>query len=253
MNDYISKPISVDQLMSVLSKWLKFENQTTSTQKDAALHYFSTDAINVNQAIKQFNNEDLYFKTLALFKTNQESMFEQIEQTIQNQQIDSALRYLHTLKGMSSQIGAIALNQITTRIESQLKNKAELSHSSAQTKLMPMSFNKDLAEFMPPFEKELRQVMIDIDLILTSHNLLPDKLDQSYSQANEQTSKQLQIELDELQQAISEFHTEASNKLDKLLLKVKNKEIITHLEKVANFLEQFEYEEADQYMQQHLS
>ena len=92
-----------------------------------------------------------------------------------------------------------------------------------------------------------------IAIKLTSHNLLPDKLDQSFSQANEQTSKQLQIELDELQQAISEFHTEASNKLDKLLLKGKNKEIITHLEKVANFLEQFEYEEADQYMQQHLS
>ncbi len=259
MNDYISKPFSAEELNNVLKQWIKpkheLENRTDDIQHSRSsldrrmehrrskqrrlmgkkIKNDSFTSLNINTALKRFNNGKLYVKTLQLFKTNQHDVYQQLTLLLNNNEQQQTQIKLHTLKGISAQIGADKLNELLTIMEEKTKNASNCT------------------DMMPQFKTELAHVFTDIEQIESQYN------DPKEAQ-NTAIENKLYLELDEvesglraLHQSIMEFDTQAISLLKEIKTKINNHQLLKHLEKIAAYLEQYNYEHADVYMTKHLS
>jgi len=117
MNDHLSKPIEIDKLFSILlkniSKKVEILNQTSEQKEDIELPNF----INIDTKIglsHMANNKKLYLKILNDFYTNHKDL--RLE-GLDDKELE---RVVHTIKGLSANIGAVALNRIAMELEDTL-------------------------------------------------------------------------------------------------------------------------------------
>ena len=105
MNDHISKPIEVDRLFAVLSKWLgakprPFELPNASVP-------LALEGLNVDSALNRAaGNRELYSRLLLRFAADQSEMTAGIADALSQGDLAQADRLTHTLKGMAGNIGA---------------------------------------------------------------------------------------------------------------------------------------------------
>lgn len=120
MNDYLDKPIDVKRLYEILITYLKpkihdAKNQmstNTSTQNIPLLTYIDTQ----KGLSHFFNNEKLYIKILISFYNSYKDF---VLDEMNEEEID---RTFHTIKGLSSNVGAMELYKIVQEVQS---NKTE--------------------------------------------------------------------------------------------------------------------------------
>ncbi len=117
MNDHLSKPIEIDKLFSILlkniSKKVEILNQTSEQKEDIELPNF----INIDTKIglsHMANNKKLYLKILNDFYTNHKDL--RLE-GLDDKELE---RVVHTIKGLSANTGAVALNRIAMELEDTL-------------------------------------------------------------------------------------------------------------------------------------
>jgi len=114
MNEHLNKPIDVDKLYSTLSKYLynKTDSKASITNiEDINIPEFK----NIDKTIglsHMGNNEKLYTKILNDFIKDYKNI------TLENLNENEFDRTIHTLKGLSANIGAIELNKIAIELES---------------------------------------------------------------------------------------------------------------------------------------
>ena len=138
MNDVITKPVRAERLYSVIDFWLKGghilqlrerevnewadkgeEEKKREQAKDAHMEVCGMDIAN---ALERINGK----KTILLHMMRQFSLdyfrfSEQLSMEISNQNVDVALRMLHTLRGASGYLSAIEVYQSASRISELLK------------------------------------------------------------------------------------------------------------------------------------
>ncbi|MBN4078281.1 response regulator [Nitrospina gracilis] len=132
MNDHVAKPIDPKELYSALIKWIPAREgigqETTSsperiqtTQTKEILP--ELPGIDVDGGLERVNgNEKLYRKLLGNFyQTNKNTKLE-IEKALKNGDIKLAERLVHTVKGVSSTIGADGLAEVSQPLETGLHN-----------------------------------------------------------------------------------------------------------------------------------
>jgi PAS domain S-box-containing protein len=124
MDDYISKPIRADNLISKVKKWIEGDFQSKETQIEAL-----TDEGAINPII----DLEIYYKLQKLsgseildqiYKEFENESLEQIDdckKSLGNSDIHNILNKLHTLKGVSGTLGLIELETLSRAIESKLK------------------------------------------------------------------------------------------------------------------------------------
>jgi len=114
VNDHINKPIDVKILYFMLLKYVvnhttleAKENKKQKQQDLPAMEYIDTKF-----GIKYFNNnQEFYLKILNDFQNQYSTLdFESLDE-------DKLLRTIHTLKGLSKNIGAQNLNEILNKLE----------------------------------------------------------------------------------------------------------------------------------------
>jgi len=114
MNDHLTKPISTDKLYSVLVKYLKikYHNNKAYTLDD---NKFQFEHINSSKGLFHMgNNEELYNRVLVDF-------FNDYKKINVNEIKDKDLMiFAHTLKTLSSSIGAVSLSVISEKLENSL-------------------------------------------------------------------------------------------------------------------------------------
>jgi len=130
MNDYLFKPIDNEALFKTLIKWIKpgarhmLDNYKNSRKKQTVTNDTFPDLIGIDTDIgmKQVAGDPQKYKKLLLkFIDNQKDAVHKIQQSIDTENNEKAIRLVHTLKGVSAIIGA---NQIVAQseiIEDQLK------------------------------------------------------------------------------------------------------------------------------------
>jgi PAS domain S-box-containing protein len=129
MNDYISKPIDRMELFSILVKWISpGDRETVSVQ---ATEQITIDFDFLTKTLKDINTKDgllrssdnikLYIKILTKFKKNYHDFFSELKQTIESNDIDTAKKSAHMLKGVTGNIGADALHANLVTIDEKLK------------------------------------------------------------------------------------------------------------------------------------
>jgi PAS domain S-box-containing protein len=114
MNDHLNKPIEVEKLYNTLLKYIskKVETQYIQENEDEDIILPEFVSIDTNQGLTYLaNNKKLYLKLLKDFKNDYKGL------NLDYLDKKSFKLITHTLKGLSGNIGAISLHNITKELD----------------------------------------------------------------------------------------------------------------------------------------
>ena len=120
MNDFIAKPIDVAQLFGTLARWIApaapQEMTVVVAQPEAELPVIA--GLKMAEAVRRVGgNATLMRKLLDRFVETQFDAMQRIVAAIENNQLETAIREAHTLKGLAGNIGAGGLADSAARVE----------------------------------------------------------------------------------------------------------------------------------------
>ena len=152
MNDFLSKPIDPDVLWSMLLKWVKppvsllsrlspllpnshvsalpRSRPPASTGEDLP---HGIDGLDIAKGLgHMMGKKPLYLTMLRKFAMGQQTCIQSIRAALDAQDVTSAQRIAHTLKGVSATLGATDIAGHASRLETALRDQrpsAEVTHA----------------------------------------------------------------------------------------------------------------------------
>jgi len=213
MNDHLNKPIDVEKLYATLLKFISKKHEITKpTEAKIEEQINIPDFVNIDTTVglkHLAGNKKLYLKILNDFKTDYKNIdLESVE--------DKTFKLLtHTIKGLSANIGASALHEITAQLDA-TQNKA----------------------LLPKFYEELKIVMDELEEKLQNSDTNRDDKDEISDTLRDALFAKLKdgIEQERIQLCepiIAELSQYELSKEDALLLK-----------QIQNSIDAFDFEEA---------
>ncbi|MBA5604876.1 response regulator [Duganella sp. FT3S] len=125
MNDFIAKPIDVGQLFTTLARWIKprqpaAEAATQETVPESQ-PLPAIAGLKMEAALQRMGgNAALMRKLLGRFVETQIDAMQRIADAMDNNDLATATRAAHTVKGLAGNIGAVALADAAARVEQML-------------------------------------------------------------------------------------------------------------------------------------
>jgi diguanylate cyclase (GGDEF)-like protein len=122
MDDHIAKPFNIQDLIELLLRhldryFIPASRSTSTTMLDGS--------IDSQAALKRMNNnEELYARLLRDFVASQAEIPEQVEEALAHNDTTTALRLLHSLKGLAATLGIMELHKAAAAAEAELKLSA---------------------------------------------------------------------------------------------------------------------------------
>ena len=157
MNEHLNKPIDVEKLYETLLKYLSKKSDVTTIYDNSLTNNFIIPRlknIDVNLGLKYLSgNKKLYLKILDEFYNSYKDL------KLKDLKEEEFKRTLHTLKGLSANIGASALHKISKEIEESkdekllLKFDNELNLVLDELKVLDIKDEEDTALLELPKEK----------------------------------------------------------------------------------------------------
>jgi HPt (histidine-containing phosphotransfer) domain-containing protein len=155
MNDYLSKPVNYSQLLNVLSKNMQLNGQNINEEipsfipdeNDLALDK-TIELPGIDQSIaRQFlgDDKDQLKKVLIQFREQYSQVYEQMNDYVEKKNYSEAHLLAHSLKGVSSIMGAKMLSEASLTLEKYF--------------LMDVSNDDELKENMQQFKQQLDQII----------------------------------------------------------------------------------------------
>jgi len=132
MNDYIVKPITKEYLFSVLSRYIKSDMPVKSIDTkaiggDKAVEILLPDSlpgINVSSGLDRLSgNSKLYVRLLKIFIRDYAGVTAELKAALHRSDSETALRLIHTIKGVAGNISAQQLRIAATEVEQAIKQQ----------------------------------------------------------------------------------------------------------------------------------
>jgi HPt (histidine-containing phosphotransfer) domain-containing protein len=151
MMDFITKPINPNQLLETLQKWLTPAKRIDS-RKDAQpagkaqnkILIPKLAGVDVEDGLSHVNgNSGLYYDLLIKFMDNHQNFMTELKKSLSEADSDVGRRMIHTLKGMSANLGMIKVYEATVNLEEQLR----------------IQTTSDLVEILMPLAVEMESVL----------------------------------------------------------------------------------------------
>ena len=129
MNDYVAKPIDTEQLFNTLKKWIKPGDHPVANVPE--LKPISGTSIpdqlpglDCKSALRRLgDNTELFIDLLQNFVVENAEVYESIDKSIHDSDLETAHRFSHTLKGVSGNIGAQRVYLISQTMDKAIKEK----------------------------------------------------------------------------------------------------------------------------------
>ena len=171
MNDSIPKPIDPTTLFHTLKRWIperqrdwftvkEFSSRATGNpdakENPIELMRRMLPSIHVDRALSGLSgNSRLFREILSKFLQNYEGFGEEFERCLKRKDHETAERMLHTLKGVSAQIGAQRVHKLTERAESALREESvpEEGHGAQLIEALEAT-RREIREFLSRQEEE---------------------------------------------------------------------------------------------------
>ena len=160
MNDHLTKPISPDHLIDVLSKWIRLPQGRRTSIPAAPVADFPPDllalsSLDTREGVRRIGGKvDAYRRQLRRFRENYGDAANHLQRLTNEKDLRQAADYCHLLKGITGNIGASALYDQVAAIDAELKQ--ETAPDTAR---------------LDQLERLLQQVMNDIDSLAVSPTL----------------------------------------------------------------------------------
>ena len=129
MNDFIGKPFDPKQLYAVIYKWVTGAGDlegmdafaAPEAQSDVSLPH-GVEGLDIRAGLRRLAGmKSVYIKTLRIFTDHQGQVVERIRQALERNDIDTAIREAHTLKGSAGTIEAGEIYELATELQSSLE------------------------------------------------------------------------------------------------------------------------------------
>lgn len=153
MNEHITKPIDPDELYKVLSQWLKKSTtrkpcNSITKPVDITLLPDYSENIDIVWGLKRVGgNRALFSKLLKDFYFDHHDDMEKLQQALNKNQLELANRIIHTIKGVSGNIGATRLHQQSAELEQMIQNQEDLNNTLNSYKLTFEALMTELDNF----------------------------------------------------------------------------------------------------------
>jgi signal transduction histidine kinase/CheY-like chemotaxis protein len=159
MMDFASKPIDPDEVFRLLSEWIKPEmviaqpKQETAKpkpKKQVGNKIPEIPGIDLSTALKRVNNnEQLFLNILEKFCNSNKNITQEIAEKYENQEFELAHRMVHTLKGVSGNLGANNIHEIANKVE-----KHVIDRNDNQLRDQLNVLQKELDQFFQSIEEK---------------------------------------------------------------------------------------------------
>ena len=121
-NDYLTKPVEVDDLFRILNKWIGYVVPTThdknSTPPELVTLLSKLDGINVEMGLKRVGgNKVLYCKLLKQFVTRHNRLSLSLQELWEQKDVAQVKSLCHTVKGTAGNLGMENLYEKMNRLE----------------------------------------------------------------------------------------------------------------------------------------
>ncbi len=137
MNDHIPKPVNVRQMMAIMATWITPSNHPSSHSKDNEQSSLDKQPA-ATQALPELNtlknidlefglnmvagDETLYRKLLGIFYQTETDFNDRFQGSMDANDMETATRHAHTLKGVCANIGAKGVNIAAAALEDACRN-----------------------------------------------------------------------------------------------------------------------------------
>ncbi len=143
MDDYLSKPVQLQQLKVTLEKWMPAPEHKPAALAEQAAGSQATTPVDVSILEALVGNDPATIREfLQDFRANTSEIGEQLRSAAQKNQFDLIKAAAHKLKSSARSVGAIQLGEWCAKIEQAAKDSNE----------------KELASLLPHFEEEREAV-----------------------------------------------------------------------------------------------
>lgn len=234
MDDYITKPITPSKLFNALSKWVRgtsrphFEERGSKQPASLSrneMHRLTFPGLDGHTGLLQLNNnKPLFLKILRKFVDEQPEAMEAFCTALDRQDIETATRVIHTLKGVAGTIGAKELAALAKDLETRLVIAVD---SLAE---------QEIEQLRSCFEQTMASVEGLIETL--------DDAEQAPSQEVGDDKKELQDQLDQLEIHLKNNAYDAVAIVDKLAAEVVDVSVSQDLIKLKRAVESYEYAKA---------
>jgi PAS domain S-box-containing protein len=121
MNDYITKPVSLQALMELLDKWQSIlENETSRTAMSTEGIKYSTDLLVFDKPAlleRVMDDVDLSRRLIAIFLEDMPKNMTALKDCIGKKELENVNVYAHKIKGASANIGGLVLSAVASQME----------------------------------------------------------------------------------------------------------------------------------------
>ncbi len=158
MNDFIGKPIELNQLWETLLKWFRHSEQNISASEgfQAARQDIGLPAaiagIDMSQGLDRVaGKQAVYLEMLKKFLAGNKRTVEQVTIALNAGNRDDAILLVHTVKGSAGIIGAGELKGVAAALEAKIK----AGHSSGECEKEKAEFAAALTQILKQLEEHL--------------------------------------------------------------------------------------------------
>jgi len=124
MNDYLSKPLHYQAMYATLARWTR-RNVPQAAQAMAEIGQLGDASVvlDTEDAMARMGGEELYLNMLARFIPSQGQALQSIQEALDINDLQTAERLAHTLKGVAASVGAAPLAESANQLELAIRRK----------------------------------------------------------------------------------------------------------------------------------
>jgi CheY-like chemotaxis protein len=191
MNDYISKPINPEIMFETIGKWISGNNtlniekplKETLEGKNITLEEkieSSKEKVEIldfdETLIKLGNKQDFYYSLLKRYNDSYSNLVNEFSDMRKNKQYDEAKRFIHSIKGVTGNIGAMKLNKFIVKFEQQYESYDDesLNENLATLSALNEELLNIITGFIAPKDVEEKQLNYKFDFNEALAKLLED-------------------------------------------------------------------------------
>lgn len=206
MNDFVAKPLDIDQLFMTLAQWIKPArpqlNEAADTTVSNEFALAESPILQSQQALARIGgNTALLHKLCHRFIEGESDALDRVRLALHANQIEEVVRTVHTLKGLAGNIGAIQVMQDAAHLEQQINQFLEQQSEQLATSLqepMQAPLPEAVEDALDELEQSLSAVICHLSRVLPpppnvieAANPAHDAIDPGQLLSHLQTLKQL--------------------------------------------------------------